>query len=247
MNAPARRTDRRLRKAPYFKRALGSRRIQGAGGALIAAYLRLVHRTCRLTVVPDDAYERFDGGQPVIIAMWHGQHLMIPFLRRHYHNVKVLISRHRDGELNALAAERLGVGTIRGSGDMAGRFHRKGGVSAFRAMLESLDSGINVALTADVPKISRRAGQGIVKLAAISGRPIVPVAMATSRRVELNNWDRTAVNLPFGRAVAVLGEWVRVARDADDAALEQARLAVETSLNEATERAYAIVDRCRDG
>lgn len=230
-----------------LKRILASRRVQAAGGALIAGYLRLVYRTSGLLVEPEDAYEKVDAELPVIIAMWHGQHLLMPFIRRPYHDVRVLVSRHRDGELNALAAERLGVGTIRGSGDMSGRFHRKGGVSAFRAMLEALHNGVTVALTADVPKVSRRAGEGIVKLAALSGRPIVPVAMATSRRIELNTWDRTAVNLPFGRCAGVLGEWVRVPADADEAALEAARRSVEANLNAATARVYEMVDGRGDG
>ena len=119
-----------------------------------------------------------------------------------------------------VAAERLGVGTIRGSGAHGGELHRKGGVSAFREMLGALEEGYNVALTADVPKVARVAGLGIVKLAQHSGRPIYPVAIATSRRMELNNWDRTAINLPFGRGAGVAGEPIACRADADDAALE---------------------------
>jgi len=37
-------------------------------------------------------------------------------------------------------------------------------------------------MTADVPKVSRVAGLGIVKIAQMSGRPIYPVAIATRRR-----------------------------------------------------------------
>ena len=139
----------------------------------------------------------------------------------------MLVSRHRDGEINALAAERLGVGAIRGSGHHGGGFIGKGGVSAFKEMLSALEEGYNVALTADIPKVARVAGLGIVKLASASGRPIYPIAIATRRRVELTNWDRTAINLPFGRGAGVAGEPVRVPADADGAALEAARRAVE--------------------
>ena len=72
-------------------------------------------------------------------------------------------------------------------------------------------------------KSSRVAGLGVVKLAQHSGRPIYPVAIATSRRIELDNWDRTAINLPFGRVALVASEAIYVPRDADDAALEAAR------------------------
>ena len=157
----------------------------------------------------------------------------------------MLISRHRDGEINARAAERLGIGTIRGSGAHNGEFHRKGGAAAFTEMLDALKEGYNVALTADVPKVSRVAGLGVVKLAQHSGRPIYPVAIATSRRIELDNWDRSAVNLPFGRSPWWRAKAIFVPRDADDAALEAARQQVESELNRVTARAYEIVDRKR--
>jgi lysophospholipid acyltransferase (LPLAT)-like uncharacterized protein len=175
--------------------------------------------------------------------MWHGQHFMVPFIKRAGHRAKALISRHRDGEINAIAAERLGIGTIRGSGDSGLRYDRKGGVGAFREMLTALAEGYNVALTADVPKVSRVAGLGIVMLARESGRPILPVAVATSRRIELDNWDRSAINLPFSRGAMVSVEPIRVPPDADDAVMEMYRLKIEAGLNAATARAYWLVDK----
>jgi lysophospholipid acyltransferase (LPLAT)-like uncharacterized protein len=100
-----------------------------------------------------------------------------------------------------------------------------------------------MALTADVPKVSRVAGLGIIKLASESGRPIFPVALATSRRIVLNNWDRSEVNLPFSRGAIVVGEPIRVPAAANAATLEAARGALERALNAGTERAHAIVDR----
>ena len=212
-------------------------------GTLAAEYLRLVAKTNRFAVEPSDIYERIAADLPLILAMWHGQHFLMPFVRKPEHRAKVLVSRHRDGEINAIVAERLGVGTIRGSGDNGREFHRKGGVAAFHGMLEALEQGYNVALTADVPKVSRVAGLGVVKLAQLSGRPIYPIAVATSRRIELKNWDRSAINLPFGHGGAIVGDPIHVAADADDAALEAARRAVEDALNDATRRAYALAER----
>src|SRR5437763_7506341 len=148
-------------------------------GVLAAEYFRLVYKTNRFIIEPPDFYERVVPELPIIAAMWHGQHYMAPFLRRAEHKVKVLISRHRDGEVNAIAVERLGMPAIRGSGDHARRFDRKGGVGAFKGMIKALSEGYSLALTADVPKVSRVAGAGIVTLARFSGRPIYPVAAAT--------------------------------------------------------------------
>jgi hypothetical protein len=185
---------------PALKRIVASPAFQGAVGVTAAWYLRLVWRSSAVTIEPSTIYETVE--TPAIIAMWHGQHFLMPFLKRadEDHRTKVLISRHRDGEINARAAERLGIGTIRGSGSHTGEFHRKGGATAFNNMLTAL---------AD----------------------------------ELDNWDRSAINLPFSRVAMVASEPIRVSADADDAALEIARQSVEETLNRVTARAYQIVDR----
>ncbi|MGB7037853.1 MAG: lysophospholipid acyltransferase family protein [Xanthobacteraceae bacterium] len=230
-----------------FKRVADFPWVQRTIGVAAAEYLRFVWSTCRLGLDPPDFYTKVVPDLPAIVAMWHGQHFMMPFLKRKEHSVKVLISRHRDGEINAIAASRLGVEPIRGSGTSGRDFLRKGGVTGFRQMLEALAQGYNVALTADIPKIARIAGRGIVELARVSGRPIYPVAVATSRYVELRSWDRSVLNLPFGRFVIAVGEPLRIAADADAAALEDARRAVEKRLNATTDRAYAIAEgRARD-
>lgn len=226
-----------------LKRIAGSPAFQSAAGTAAAWYLRLVWYTSRTVLEPSNIYETVR--MPAIIAMWHGQHFLAPFIKRKdaKHRAKVLISRHRDGELNARAAEKLGIGAIRGSGAHNGEFHRKGGAAAFTTMLDALAEDYNIALTADVPKIARVAGLGVVKLAQHSGCPIYAVAIASSRRIELKNWDRTAVNLPFGRVAMVASDAIYVARDADDATLEATRQHVERELNRVTARAYALVDR----
>ena len=228
-----------------LKRLAATSAFQETVGTVGAWYLRFVWRTSRVTIEPANIYDRVE--MPVILAMWHGQHFLAPFLRRDRHmRGKVLISRHRDGEINARAAQRLGIETIRGSGAHNREFHRKGGAAAFGEMLDALKDGYNMALTADVPKVSRVSGLGIVKLAQYSGRPIYPVAVASSRRIELDNWDKSAVNLPFSHIAMVAGSPIVVAREIDDAGLEAARQSVEDELNRATARAYAIADGIKE-
>jgi lysophospholipid acyltransferase (LPLAT)-like uncharacterized protein len=219
-------------------------RAQWLLGHAAALYLRLVRATSTITIDPPDAYERVGPELPVIIAMWHGEHFMVPFAKRAQDRVRVLISLHRDGEINAVAAEAFGVPAIRGSGSHGLQSTDKRGAAAFLEMMRSLGDGWTVASTADVPKVSRVAGMGIVKLALKSGRAIYPVAVVSSRRMVMErSWDKSKVPLPFGRIVMCLGQVIRVAPNADDAALQAARSAVQASLNAATERAYALADR----
>ena len=219
--------------------------LQRAVGFLAAEWLRLVFHTNRFVYEPlgkDALYPAIEAETPAIFAFWHGQHFLTPFIKtKETHLAKVLISLHRDGEFNAIAAERLGIGTIRGSGDHGAAFQRKGGVGAFKEMVRALAGNYNVALTADVPKRSRIAGLGIIMLARESGRPIMPLAMVTSRFLRLKNWDRTTINLPFGRGALVGGEMIMVPPDAGAEAMEELRARLEATLNDATVRAYAQV------
>jgi lysophospholipid acyltransferase (LPLAT)-like uncharacterized protein len=227
-----------------IRNVLRSSWVQRAVGFLAAEWLRLVWLTNKFSFDPPGIYDLVEPTQPAIFAFWHGQHFLTPFIKtKDSHRAKVLISRHRDGEFNAIAVERLGIGTIRGSGDHGSAFHRKGGVGAFKEMVRALADGYNVALTADVPKRSRIAGLGIIMLARESGRPIMPFAMTTSRFIRLKNWDRTTINLPFGRGALVGIEPVVVPPDADAATMEKLRLQLEQILNEATRRAYAQLGR----
>ncbi len=226
-----------------LKRLGRSSAVQSLAGGTIAGWTRLIGRTTKSLVEPAD-FDRFlEAESPVIFTFWHGEHFLLPLIVRPGMKVAALISHHRDGEINARAVRPFGVELVRGSGAPDRRYDRKGGVRAFSGLMRMLRSGRSVGLTADVPKISRVAGAGVIQLARHSGRPIVPLALATSNFRRLDSWDRSVINLPFGRFAQVFGEPLRVPREADAAAIEQARTTLEARLNATTKRAYALVRR----
>lgn len=225
-----------------------------AAGSLIALYVRFVGRTTRWRREPVDAVAALGDEVPVIIAMWHGQHLCIPLGWPKQWPGYALVARHRDGEINAIALEKLGIRQVRGSGanEATGKaVAQRGGVSALRAMLRTLKEGGSMALTADVPKIGGIVGPGIVTLAAMSGRPIYPLAVVTRNAIHLETWDSASIALPFGKGAIVFGEKVSVARGASPEELEEARKEVSRNLDRAHARAYELVGgrpwRIRDG
>ena len=161
-----------------LKRMTASRWFQVAVGVLAAEYLRLVWKTNRFVIEPPNGYEQFDADPPGIAVFWHGQHLMTPFLSRR-HRVKVIISRHRDGEINAIAAERLGIGTIRGSGSHSGDFLRKGGPRAFRAIDVSTPSEITLRRTCCTRRCARRSKIPCIRRV----RSLHPIDSASTLRI----------------------------------------------------------------
>lgn len=243
MASVLKRSWRKARKR--LKRSVAARAVLSR---LLVGYLRFVHRTNRMSphsVAPRSVMT----GEPVIVALWHGRHFMVPFVSPPGVPVTALISRSGDAELNAAVLERLGIETVRGSGGRAGikRPTDKGGASAFRSLLGALRRGRTVVMIADPQGSPREAGEGIVRLARASGRPIVPVAYSSSRaHVFRKAWDRAALNLPFGRAAVTAGEPIHVAPDADDEAVEAARRALTRGLDAATVRAAQLAGSTHD-
>jgi lysophospholipid acyltransferase (LPLAT)-like uncharacterized protein len=228
-----------------LKKLVRSERFRIFAGTALAGWFRLVRRSCRTIVEPAGFLERFGEPRPLIVTTWHGEHFMLPFIKPNDHwPVKAMISRSRDGEMNVIVCEKLGIGAIRASAGKTGdEVRRRGGVAGFVAALRELRDGTVVVLTADLPKgPAKITGEGIVQIARHGGVPIVPVATATSYRKRMvRSWDRAAFNLPFGRFAMVFGESIEVPADADAETLEAKRKAVEDELNRVTARAYAIV------
>lgn len=212
--------------------------------AIIAyAYCRLVLRTTRYTMVPEDFVSTTAPEQiPAIFALWHGQHLMAHAAWPPAIPVAALISRNKDAEINALVLQKLGVKAIRGSGGRPGKMHQRGGVSALREMLRALESGRSLVLTADVPKTARRCGEGIVTLSKLSGRPVFPLAVINKWRINFNSWDRACLALPFGKGIIMFGEPVDLPANASKDDVEGARAQLESSLNAIHARAYAMLN-----
>ena len=212
---------------------------------LLVQALRVTYRTNREVPGSDDAAAILHRTGPVIAALWHGQHLLGPCAMPPDLQIVAMFSRSADAELNALVGEKMGFQVVRGSGGrMSGSSAKKGGARALLALKKALGEGKTVAMIADIPHgVARQAGLGVVTLAKISGRPILPVAIATSRRRVLEaSWDRTTINLPFGRRSLVIGQPVHVPHDADQTMLEAKRREVTASLDAVTQRSYRLVD-----
>src|SRR5262249_58320477 len=131
------------------------------------------------------------------------------------YEVDIMLARHRDAELMGAVLRNFGMRLIRGAG-AGGRRKDRGGVHAFRAAVQGLREGRSVGMTADVPgsREARRAGLGVVMIARASGRPVMPLAIATSRYLAFNTWSRMTINLPWSDLGFAVGDIVHVPREA---------------------------------
>lgn len=224
-----------------LKRLLGSEPAVAFISGLASSYIRLVYATSTIKREPVDTDAKLFDQHPQVLAIWHGQFMLLPNLKpKRPADVKAMVSRHGDAELIGAVLKRFGMALIRGAG--AGKRKRnRGGATAMRETMRALEAGATVAMTADVPPgPARRVGEGIATIASKSGRPVVPLAIATRRFVKLPTWSAFTINLPFSTLAIVVGDPVHVSPDGDTKAIETGRSAIERALSEATARAYAL-------
>jgi len=183
-----------------------------AGTALI----RLLAMTWRMRPENDDALRALRAsGQRVIFTLWHGE--LLPLLWHHRgEGVAVVISEHRDGEIIAQIAERLGYTTVRGSTS-------RGGGRALIGLMRAVQAGHDGAVTPDGPRGPAHVfAPGAAIAAQRTGAPLAMIRASAKRAWRLKSWDRFLVPKPFATVRVVYGPIVPVDAASPREAAEQA-------------------------
>lgn len=198
-----------------------------------AKLIRFIGLTQRSKIYGEQAVnECWQRGEHVILCAWHEQLLMMATIYQGP-GAKVLISRSRDGELIARTVSYFGHGAVRGSSSRGGR-------EAFREMLKYAELDVDLAVTPDGPKGPRRQiKDGVIQLARISGRPVVPLAYVCNRGYRFNSWDRFLLPYPFARAVYCYGSPQFFSRAQT---LDECRLRLQRAMDENQQRAEANLE-----
>ncbi|PZW47118.1 hypothetical protein C8P66_107156 [Humitalea rosea] len=233
-----------------LKRLLRHPVVAATGARLIGAYLALVYRTTRWTLLGAEHVLDFPReARPVIAAFWHERLALMPRLWTTARDqvpagrswpFHVMVSRSRDGRFIADVVRRFGLVPVHGSTTRAGSGRDRGGAAGMREALRLLRQGGALVITPDGPRGPRRvAALGVAQLAAVAGVPVLPCAAATSHARTLGSWDRMVLPLPWGRGVLVCGAPIAVPRDGAEAMLP----AIEAALTAACDAADAWVKR----
>lgn len=193
------------------------------------AYIRLLNATMRMEFRNRDVLERVsrDHGQ-YVVAFWHSRFVLMPYAYPG-RKIVVLSSQHRDARLLVRILGRFGIATAWGSST-------RGGVGGLRQILRYVGQGHDVGLTPDGPRGPRRRAQpGVIAIARLTGKPIIPMTYSARPARRLNTWDRTMVPYPFGRALFSYGEPIVVPRHSDQAAQTHYRLLLQAELDRLTD------------
>ncbi len=185
------------------------------GGTAARFLVSLLGATWR---VQADGREHLEGlrreRRPFVFALWH-RHLLPLVWYHRGDSTSLLVSGHEDGSYLAHAAQGWGYGLVRGSST-------RGGVAAFRDMLEVLRRGGEMAVTPDGPRgPAGTVKLGIVAAAQAASAAIVPVAAEASSSWRLRSWDGFGIPKPFARVRIVYGTPLRISAEASRSAAAQ--------------------------
>lgn len=170
--------------------------------------------------------------QPAIYALWHAE--LLPLMMRYAPaGMATMISHHSDGEIASAVVRALGSRVVRGSSS-------SGGGAALAEMVRLGRDGWPLAITPDGPRgPAGRCKPGVVRLAAESGLPIVPVAARPETAWRLNSWDRFIVPRPFTPVHVEFAPPIHVPEDAPEPDLGGWLDRVDAALHAASERCRA--------
>lgn len=169
-------------------RSLASRALFWLLTFFASLLIRLFYASYKKSFAPGGDFPQ----DPVIICMWHGELLMIPFFYKKFRNKNVyaVISHHKDGELISRTVAHLGINSIRGSS-------KKGGVKVLLEALKRLKTD-DVAITPDGPRGPRHSvADGIVAMAQKSGAKIVGIRVKARSAWRFKSWDKHLLPKPF--------------------------------------------------
>ena len=172
---------------------------------------------------------RREGGEPLIFIFWHNRLLLIPmiwkrFLLRDRPVGVAMISASRDGELITQFLDRFGLTAVRGSTN-----HR--GSGALRELAGWIKRGHDVGITPDGSRgPCYQIKPGLVLLAQLSGRPLLPISLEYSSAWRARSWDRFFIPKPFSKVTFIVGEPLLVRRTANAEEFEAERLRCEDAM-----------------
>ena len=195
---------------------------------------RLVYCLNRLTLDDEKALKGDARKGKTIFACWHG-HL---FYQSYYYakrirkpQMAVMVSQSRDGDYGTAVIEGLKMEAVRGSSSEGAR-------TAIRIVRDRLKKGHNVVVTPDGPRGPALKVQiGIIKLAQMTGAPIVPLCYDASRKKTFKSWDRFILPLPFGHVHIAHGDPLIVPRGSTPDEIEGYRVQLEETMRGLNQRA----------
>jgi lysophospholipid acyltransferase (LPLAT)-like uncharacterized protein len=174
-----------------------------------------------------------EGPGPVIYSAWHNRLVLSMVCYYDYarkrnptQGLAAMVSASKDGGFLTAILECFKTQPVRGSSS-------RRGPQALLELTTWAERGYDLAITPDGPRGPRYVVQeGVMSLAQVTGRPIVPFSYSLPWKIQIKSWDRFQIPLPFSRCDVVFGKPMHVPREATEDEREALRQDLERAMRE---------------
>jgi lysophospholipid acyltransferase (LPLAT)-like uncharacterized protein len=196
---------------------------------IIYAIIRLYFCLIRIRSINENIIlDYLHHGGKGIVAFWHQRiPLVLTYARRFGEFAPlVMISQSRDGDIIAGVCRLLNFRPVRGSSSRGGR-------EALAAMVAEFSTQRAAVHAVDGPQGPRGiVKSGLIRMAQLSGVPVMPVTISVNRAWILKSWDRCLIPKPFSTIIVHWDELLPIPDTMDDIAFETIRRETEKRMRE---------------
>jgi hypothetical protein len=174
-------------------------------------------------------------GRPYIFCTWHNRLPLSLIMYRQFvesggqpFRLAAIVSASRDGAVLTRILELFNVRPARGSSS-------RRGAQVLLELATCAEQGFDLAFAPDGPRGPiYEMKPGVITLASMTGRPLVPASYHLGSKITLKSWDRFQIPLPFSKCTFNFGDPVPVPRELSEEGREKIRQQFQTTLNALT-------------
>ena len=198
--------------------------------AILYLYAKFVGQTTRWhTEGVEEFHQLAKENNGVILVIWHGRAVMLPYFKQKDLPLSALVSPHRDGQMIAGLLKRFGIGIIDGSSN-------ENATGGALDLMRAIKKDTSICIIPDGPRGPRmHMGKSPIYYALKTGKPIIGAAYSiqNSKIIE-KAWDKTMLPFPFSKGVCKTTKPIYIPADATETKLEEYRKLLENELNRIT-------------
>ena len=219
----------------YIKKITKSPAFTSFLGKVMYYYGLLVFKTTRWQIFGvNQFYPIWEKEKSLILTIWHGRVLMIPYFWNGNRPLNALVSPHNDGRIAASFLKKVGFGIIDGSSNNDAH-------AAALNLLHSLEKNEAIAIIPDGPRGPRmKMHESPIYFAKKSGKPVFGATYSIEHSFVAKSWDAMLISLPFCRGTLHVTKPYYIPADATKEDVEKYRQEIENELNMLTLRADKI-------
>jgi lysophospholipid acyltransferase (LPLAT)-like uncharacterized protein len=200
--------------------------------ALIAsAYILFVRLSSKIDIKNLQSPKNYwDNEESFILAFWHSQLMMVSYSWKIKKKINILASGHSDGRFGAIIGNYFNLNNVQSSNTNKS--------ITLRPIFQFLKTKEYIGITPDGPRGPKeKVSAGIIKIARMAKKPIIPIGFWSSKNYSLKSWDSFLITLPFSKCSFVWGDPINIPETINENEIKKYQYILEQEINKCVQKA----------